>query len=223
MKEIVNLKKPYICVEGQSYGGSQNYFKESSKALDKRRYMAGCGIVAAGDVVAYLKNKTVFSNIPEYKKYFKKTAAYSLWIPNKFGMSFFQEVFALFIGLTLNRLPYTCFWGFSRRKLYPRIKTMLSEDIPVILCIPRVIGRARAQKERLGLFRYQKSKEALVFFEATNGHFVVVTGICEIDKALYLRVSSWGYEYYIKYDEYVTFLKKHLFGLLGNIMCVRHR
>lgn len=200
-----------------SYGGSQLFFKGSRKRLDKYRESSGCGIVAINDVLSYLRGQTEYSDIEAYKKAFNKAARLTFWVPVKFGLSFIQQTFGLWLQMKVYKLPYKNSWSFSRRKLFSRIREMLENDIPVILCIPRVHG-SKAKTELLPF--YNKNGDRV---SGTNGHFVVVTAITQEESTsrLFLEVSSWGVKYYIDYSEYVLFLKKHINGFLGNIMYIR--
>jgi hypothetical protein len=47
--------------------------------------------------------------------------------------------------------------------------------------------------------------------EDINSHYVTVTGIIKDDsaKAILLRISSWGNQYYIKYDEYRDYIENY--------------
>lgn len=226
MKKLYSLKQNYISVKdaqkdpehpSYSFGGSQLYFRNGNRPLDKYRASSGCGIVALNDVLAYLKGRNEYKDIDSYKKAFNKASKLTFWIPVKFGLSFIQQALGLFIQLKIYRMPYRNHWCFSKKKMFDRVRIMLKNDIPVILCIPRVHGK-KASTDLLPMYN-----EKAVRTNGTNGHFVVVTGICqdETSSKLYFEISSWGCRYYIEYSEYLHFLKHHFNGLLGNIMYIR--
>lgn len=225
MKTLYSLKNKYVQVNYPSqtaqgsFGGSQLFFRGSKRGLDKYRESSGCGIVAINDVLAYLKGQTEYRDIEAYKKAFNKAARLTFWIPVKFGLSFIQQTFGLWLQMRLYKLPYKNRWGFSKRKLFSRMSEMLEADIPVILCIPRVHGK----KAKTDMLPFYNDKGIRV--NAVNGHFVVVTAMAQDEETekIYLEVSSWGVKYYIDYAEYVAFLKHHINGYLGNIMYIRLR
>ena len=225
MKKLFSLKKNYITVhnrgnnlsdDSSSFGGSQSFFRNGKNFFDKYRASSGCGIVAINDVLAYLRGHDDYPSIDSYKKAFKKTSAMTLWIPVKFGLSFVQQTLGLFFQLKIYKMPYRNFWCFSKKKLFERVCDMLRNDIPVILCIPRVHGK-KAATDLLPFYN-----EKAVRTNGANGHFVVVTGICrnENTSKIYFEISSWGNRYYIDYSEYLGFLKHHFNGHLGNIMYI---
>ena len=207
------LKDNYINVGG-SYGGSQTFFRNDLGLLNKSREKGGCGIVALTDIILYLSKVKTVNTQSEYKKLFKTTAKMIGWFPVKFGMNFVHQVMGLRILLLYNRLNFKCRWCFSKRKMFKRIKEMINNDIPVIMCIPKVLG---FNKEHDNLAFYD---EKLTAVSGANGHFVVVTGIYThpFNNEIYLSISSWGKKYYINLNEYLFFSKRHLMGIAGNIM-----
>lgn len=214
MNEIKTLKRQYTSVDG-SFGGSQLYFMESRRPFSKSKKTGGCGVVAIGDVIAYLKSQSKFPDKETYMKYFNKISKRIGWIPNRFGLTFIQETLGMAHTLSKENLPYKCRWCFSKRKLYPRVHEMIDNDTPVILCIPKSIGPKRDL-----LPFYDKN---LVKVNSTCGHFVVITGIhCEGNE-IFFEISSWGTKYYINMKEFIRFQKKHLMGLLGNILYIKRK
>lgn len=214
MKKFCGLKNDYVCVDNSSYGGSQTYFRNIDGLFCKGKDKGGCGIVAMGDTMAYLSKDTRFANIDSYCRYFNKIVRKSLWIPSRIGMSFLHIHFASKHMLKSFSLPYTCRWCFSKKKLYSRVKNMLVDNIPVILCIPKNFSRSKS-KEMLNLYD-SDSRPAT----RTHGHFVVITGICELNQKLFWEISSWGKKYYISIEEYINYSKHHIAGLLGNILLI---
>lgn len=211
MENIKSLKNNYISING-SFGGSQLYFSNIKAPFCKAKKAAGCGIVAMGDVLAYLKSQNTFSSRESYIKYFNKIARKILWIPNRFGLTFLRETLGMAHHLKAESLPFKCRWCFSTSKLLPRIERMLDEDTPIIMCIPRTFG---SKKDRLPFYNREPVKVT-----STCGHFVVVTGISVYQNEIYLEISSWGNKYYINLDEYIEFQKHHIMGLLGNILLI---
>ena len=57
----------------------------------------------------------------------------------------------------------------------------------------------------------------------TTDHYVIVTGIYRDDVAnqLFLRVSSWGHEFYIDYHNYVNYVGSYSNDLISNTLYIR--
>lgn len=215
------LKDKYISVvskQGETFGGSQSFFEEKKGFINNNRRKGGCGIVALGDLIRYLKNDKQFSSSEEYMNYFKKTAGNILWLPTPLGMNFLHQVLGLKLLLRKNALDYKAYWGFSRKKLYVRISRMLSNNIPVILCIPKLIGFKTKGK---GLPFYRLSSDnTFKYAGCVSGHFVTVTGLIIYEGQKYMEISSWGQKLYLSFEEYMNFTKKTPMSLLGYNMCL---
>lgn len=228
MERLVELKRPYISVNG-SYGGSQELFKGERGFFNARRARSGCGVVAIADTLGYLTGKTRYSAPDSYKSYFKYIQHRILWLPNRAGMSIYRIAF-MFPRLLKDPLSkYRCFWGISRRRMLPRIEEMLKNDIPVIINIPKIIS-IRHRRDKLNLYmpapdNAQNSAPGSILraVSKTSAHFVVITGIYKSFDKIYLQISSWGRKYYIDFDEFSAFTKKTPFGaVFGNILYISH-
>ncbi|MCA5962640.1 hypothetical protein LC724_22785 [Blautia sp. RD014234] len=94
---------------------------------------------------------------------------------------------------------------------------MLAHDIPVILLVgpnfPFVWG-----KHRLNMYHRSPEGEYSPSCQI-KAHFVTVTGMDDT----WMRVSSWGKEYYINRQEYVNYVKKHSSFLISNICYIKSR
>ncbi len=102
------------------------------------------------------------------------------------------------------------------------IEEMLGKDIPVILSIgpntPNLWGKKGIPFYELREIDYQETDntdpEAAkpYYYKAVkqdiNGHFVTVTGVIKDDVTgrIMLRISSWGKQYYINYEEYRDYI-----------------
>ncbi len=124
-------------------------------------------------------------------------------------------------------------WRFSEKKLIPRIKEMLEDDIPVPIAANGIQDEYKElypkkdendfdwedlcpylyENKQMddGVCSHEYSKSNWTF----KNHYVTVTGLIidgvtnkEEDK-VWLHVSSWGESYYIKYSEYETYLKEY--------------
>lgn len=251
MKEILNIKSEYIHVntsQGSTYGGNQQFYKELRGRISRGKYGGGCGVVALGDLLLYLleheseqrkdcrftrracqtgkrlcfqrKQCVEYQKVQDqeqYMAYFDRLCKRIAWYPTKNGMS--GIMLAVRFGWLMYRagLPYRAMWGFSEQKREARIKRMLVRDIPVILCIPKIF----VNRKKNGLPLYVREQDRMKPVVRTSAHYVVITGLVEEQGNLYYRISSWGKMYYIREDEFRSFVKKHILGrLLGTILWV---
>jgi len=214
MNIIAELKSEYIRVNNSSFGGSQTYFANEEKRRNRMKNKGGCGIVAITDVISYLNKDTSVATIEDYKKRFNYTVRKALWIPTKMGMNYFHLTISMFFRLKKLSAKYRCYWCFSKKKLSGRIKKMLMNDIPVIISIPKSF-KSNGNRDKLNLLSQNFNVAA-----STCGHFVVVTKLFEENQNIYLEISSWGQKYYISLNEFINFQKKHLIGILGNMLFI---
>lgn len=213
----VEIKDSYISVihEGEvSYGGNQQWF--AGKVM--RGY--GCGAIGAADVLMYLMRrqpskiripftfpceKAIYQNCVNFwrKKYFP--------ILPRLGMSGWLLVMGLSRSFRKYRLPYRVRWGVPLARMQAAIEEMLKADIPVILSVgpnfPILWGKQ-------GVPLYRKNGEGTyIKRQDIRAHYMVVTGIVDGK----LRVSSWGKEYWIDWEEYLEYIKRYSWGLVSNI------
>ena len=211
MQEILCIRRnAYIQVQDGrqvTYGGSQLFFKPLQDKCSQRKYRGGCGMVALGDLLLYLMEKeirpyqldgityhTVFEEKEAYRTYFNKLCMWK------------------------RRMPYRARWGLFENVRERRIERMLQKDLPVILCIPRVLLPWQ-REDRLPL--YMESSGQMKQVDATRAHYVTITGLVSHQGENYYRISSWGRMYYISVKEYRDFVRTHLFGtVLGNILYI---
>lgn len=241
MKEILHIKSEYMHVnteQGIAYGGNQQFFKELPGISNRGKYRGGCGVVALGDLLWYLRinhpcvgRKGVFRHVmpierlglkstmdkAQYMAYFNRLCRRIAWCPTGNGMA--GVMLAVRFGWLMRcvGLPYRAVWGLSERKREVRIKRMLVRDIPVVLCIPKIF----VNRKKNGLMLYAWEQNRMKPAIRTNAHYVMITGLVEEQGDLYYRISSWGRMYYIREDEFRSFVKKHIFGrLLGTILWI---
>lgn len=217
MNELCKLKENYISVKDScSFGGSQNLFKESKSIFARGKVLGGCGVVALGDTIAYLLKDTKFDDAEAYRKYFNLIAKRMGFVATKLGMSFIHMYLGAIVLFQRYGLRHRLLWVFSLKKLYPRVKQMIDNDIPAILCIPKIYGKNRAKR---GLPLYDP--ETLNVLTRTYGHFVVITGIYSDDEKMYFEISSWGKKYFIEYGEFVKFTRRTPAGWLGHMLYIK--
>ena len=96
------------------------------------------------------------------------------------------------------------------------MEEMLRRDIPVILSIgpnfPRLWKQGKETLYRMDQGDYRRAAE-------TRAHYVTVTGMDES----WLRISSWGKEYYLSREEYETYRADISSALVSNIVYIRER
>lgn len=205
-----------------SYGGNQSWTRQ--KYVQK----SGCGIISCTDLLLYLHRHQpgcsagIFSKISDKKEIpleeYNDCAdllrrRYLPVIPH-FGMN------GLVLVLGLNRyfrkyhIDFKAIWCISRKKLWRRMEQMLQADIPVIFAIGPDFPFVW-QKHKLTFYK-KKADGSFVSACQTNAHFVTVTAM---DKE-WIRISSWGKEYYINRKEYGIYVKKHSSFLVSNLVLI---
>ena len=97
------------------------------------------------------------------------------------------------------------------------ISRLLSQDIPVILSIGGNFPLIW-KKDRLPL--YKKTGDGVyIKSSSTRAHYVTVTGI----EHGWLRISSWGQEWYINWREYRNFARTKSCPLFSNICYITRK
>lgn len=245
MEERTGIQREYVQVRRKengilTYGGDQGFFdSESASKKDRRKKESGCGIIAFSDLLLYLGNRDCAYRIPETEPYLnhvlqqKEYQSYYNTIYKFLGEFLFQGgISSMRLMLMFNRLSFRqkwgmrAIWGFSGKKLFERISGMLSEDIPVILCIPMMLLK-KDKKDGIRLYDRVDGKDGSFTYHEkafTRAHYVMVTGILEEEKESYYEISSWGKKYFINCKEYDILIKTHFLGtILGNILYIRQR
>ena len=222
---MLQIRNNYISVsEGQrrSFGGSQ--MLSGSKTMRE----VGCGVIAALDLLLYLcrfhgcecaffaeASEDGVIDEREYDELAQKLSRRFFPMIPKLGINGLMLAGGLNLFFLRYSLPYRASWGMGRAKLFEQIEDMLSHDIPVILSVG----------PNFPLF-WQKNK--LTFYSAAadgekravcsiNAHYVTVTGLDE----QYLKISSWGREYYIDREEYLSYMRRHSGSIVSNIVKIR--
>lgn len=250
MPETIGLASLYIQVRRKqtgavTCGGDQNFFAGAREGTaDFRKQKLGCGITALGDVFLYLgkreggcireMRKFVKPCLTEeeYRDYYNRVYRFvgGIFPWAKSGLSFLR------IQTGFNRMARKCRWrfrarwGFSYRKLRRRIEQMLGRDLPVILCIPFMVFK---RDKGLGAFFYEKTESGYKKACRVSAHYVVILGLTEQEGQSWLKISSWGKEYYVNWEEYCAllwpplkgqlvygFLRRVLETILGNILYI---
>ena len=208
-----------------TYGGSQ--MLSPRKSLQR----CGCGPVAVADVIIYLSRSrpgcdtALTKAIPVFGP--AERAAYSDLL-NKLCRRYTPILYptgtnGVFLAWGLNAyfrknwIRLRASWCWSGKKLLPRIRKMLEADFPVILAIGPNFPFMYSNKHKVSL--YVRLGDRFFPKAKVNSHYVTVTGL----EGDWMKVSSWGTEFYISVDEFETYIKKHSLPLLSNIMMISQK
>ena len=208
-----------------SYGGSQ-MISESKTMRD-----VGCGVVAALDLLIYLCryhpdcSSSFFPDLSasepfgkeEYDALARRLSRRFLPVIPKLGINGVLLATGIDLFFIRYRMPFRATWGVRPGRLWDEIDRMLSENIPVILAVGPNFPLLW-QKNRLRFYSLMLDGSMREACE-TSAHYVTVTGMDE----KYLRVSSWGREYYIDRGEYSDYVKKHSSPIVSSVLLVRRR
>ena len=207
--EIIELSKPYIGVQrsdGLSYGGSQLWAENQTMRL------WGCGVTAACDLLLYRMGRRVLSE-GEYLAFREEVSGCFPLIPHC-GIDGVRLALGLSRCFRRWKLPLRCRWSTSGKDFWPRLCEMLRADIPVILAVgpnfPPLLRR-----EKLPLYR-KTAHGSYAEDQRITGHYVTVTGA----DGAWLRVSSWGRQYYINSAQYAAYARRHSYWLFSNLLYV---
>lgn len=205
------LKQPYLKIQTKSetsYGGNQKWF--SQKFLQK----SACGVIGAADVLLHLSGRETMTEA-EYMEFAKMLWKRYLPVIPGFGMNGLTLMLGMNRYFRKHRLPYLAYWCISRKKMISRMDEMLERDIPIIFAVgpnfPKIWG-----KKAVKLYRKNKTGE-YVTASKVRAHYMIVTG----RDGRWIRVSSWGKEYYIDYSEFLAYVKEDSCAVISNIICIK--
>jgi len=205
-------------------GGSYSYGGNQMLSPDKIMRRCGCGIVAAADLLLYLhryhKPLPIFAEMGEELTRDGYEALLQSLRRKYFPLFYPVGMNGISLALGLNRifrkndLPLRARWDMSESKLWSRMEEMLLRDLPVILSIgPNFPRMWRKGKETL----YRLDGDTRRAAAETVAHYVTVTGMDEE----WLRISSWGKEYYLSREEYERFRADISSALVSNIVYIQ--
>lgn len=216
---MLQLQNPYPQIRqfgAFSYGGSQMW---SENNMVKQ---CGCGVVAAQDLLLYLQRKEVSGDAQRvltrqtYNADVLRLHKHYFPLLPHFGLN------GIMLAAGVNRLfrerglPYRARWAFSGGKLWDRIQEMLNNDIPVILSVG---PNFPAIWENNCLDFYVKNRTGeYIRSTATKAHYFTATGMDDE----WLRISSWGREYFVNRKAYMEYVHQHSTYLFSNILYVKH-
>lgn len=220
------LRHPFVRVEGEgstTYGGSQR----RGRLEHMRRW--GCGVIGAADLLFYLSlyhpryKNGLFADAPAdghvtldwYNDRIDILRRRYLPVIPHHGIN----GLALAVGLNLYfrkyGLPLRARWGVRPGRLWEEIDTQLQKDRPVIFSIGNNFPQVWA-KNKLNFYP-APDRSAARPTARTMAHYVTVTG----SDPEWLRISSWGKEYYINKAEYCAFVDQYSSNILSNMLYIR--
>jgi len=203
-----------------AYGGNQSWFGNVSISLQGINLLmedTGCGVIAANDVELYLRNGASSYNWPDYRDSVMNTfsgLSGTIFTPipvnivstSAISPSYIKNYY-LWHGILAEVYSIS---NINKTRIKNKISRSLKNNKPVILM----------ENDRLaswGLVN-RNNPYKLRTFDSNSGdfldtdemmlfHYVTITGMYQnriMDKT-YLRVQSWGDEYYIDYDEFYDY------------------
>lgn len=207
---MTELQNPYVAVTSGNkitYGGNQGM--SDSPIIQK----CGCGVVASADVIIYLRkpSQTPPLTLEKYNKFLRFLNRHYLPLIPKFGLNPLVLSAGVNLYFRKRKMPYKASWLCSGEKLYSRIETQLSDNIPVILSVGTNFP-CFWQKNNLNL--YSKLNNSYIKASSARAHFVTATGI----DSQYIRISSWGRELYISKSEFKEYIHAHSNSFLCNML-----
>ena len=207
-----------------SYGGNQLWSENATLR------QCGCGVIAAADLLLYLSaNNIEYSKGPakklastspvphcQYEQFTSMLKSKYLPLLPPFGMN----GLSLAVGLNLYFLrwgiPLSARWGTTHKNLWERMEEMLDQDIPVIFAVgpnfPLVWKNNR-------LNFYSKNSDSYFKTNSAKAHFITLTGI----DGDWLIISSWGKQFYISKEEFLSYSKMHSLDILSNMLYIRKK
>lgn len=210
---MLALQRPYVRVlrEGRcSYGGNQMW------SVSSNIQRCGCGPVAALDVLLYLSGQQDEPiRLDDYDRELERLCRYYFPLVPSVGINGIFLAMGMERLLRKHRLPYHAFWAVSGKRFWERITEMLEQDIPAIFSIgpnfPLIWGKNK-------LRFYVKGRDgSMIPAQSTLAHYVTATGL----DGDWLRISSWGREYYILRQEYDDYVRTYSASLVSNVLMIR--
>ncbi len=239
----IELKHSFIRIKDKeqvSFGGNQDWFPQ------KRLAYYGCGLVSVGDIILYLtKNgKMVPQAIDkqvigqeiieqtEYLDYLRKLSQRFFYISYCIrGITGPMLALGFNLMSMMSKSPYRAVWGVPVSKIHRAVMKMLEKDIPVLFSVGANFPRIWRKE---GITLYQKSvphpadektdAPVLICCGSTHKHYMTITGIIQDERnGELLRISSWGKEYYVKWEEYETFIRQNSMAFFSNILYITEK
>ena len=222
---VFSLKHPFFFVND----GARTYYGGSQKLLTRTyTQKMGCGVICAANILLYLGryaegcDRGPFAELAredpipaaEFGRRCDALQRRYMQVMPHFGLTGLQLTWGLNRYCRRYGLPYRMRWQLGKRDFWQHIREMLEADIPATLAIgpnfPAFWGRHK-------LRFYLRHPEGYRPVVSTKAHFVTITGM----NGEWLRISSWGREYFINRREYDDYVSAHSAWLVSNIGLMR--
>jgi len=192
----------------------------------------GCGTIAGTDLLLYMNlfrrscRTSFFENVPvtseelkfdEYCDLIDRMRRTYFPIIPFLGMSGWSLALGLNLYFLRYRLPYRAHWAVRPKLLWKCVEGMLKADIPVPLAIGQNIPFFFL-KHKVNFYE-RRANGSLFVSRRVKAHFVTITGIDEE----WIRITSWGKEFWIFKEDYEAYVKKHSSPLVSNIVTIGRR
>ena len=227
-----------------AYGGNQSWFGDSivdtvGSCTGIRVLLAnnGCGIIAANDVLMYLRGGNQTYQFDDYRDSVLTVSDSFVNLPYMNSAildgqpSYGNFVYWYAYSQGVNSIPgafsnegYGCSYEMitssNSDALLARIENSLTSDIPVILFESDLPGGDGVDMY-LGIYNRENYKSLSDFIDSSaivnysnslDLHYVTITGLINdnITNQIWLRVQSWGKIFYINYSEFVEYNANHV-------------
>ncbi len=225
---------PEFYVDGKMMlGGNQRWFKNeawySGATQDDIISKCGCGLIAVGNLLLSLsmqdkKYETAFTDIVKpdtvnggynyesYKNYIYALNNVFSPVVRNFGLNGFLMAKNINNYSDQFDLGLSAKWGGVKGdEMITKMAEMLDNDLPVILCIGPKLGFG--EREGVDFYVYNKAKGKYENSGTVNNHYITILGIedsWDNPPRTMLRLSSWGKEYLIYYDDYISYANEQL-------------
>lgn len=234
MKDRYLTDREYIRIKNLntvSYGGNQKWCRSSAM---KR---CGCGVIAMADMAIYLAEQNPKMMTDDIRHISKPNGLYNKNDYLEYLKKFFLKYVTVLAGKGLTGFGLMCsmnrYFLSCGIKLKATWKMLLSDDnmmmnidkqlernIPVIISIgpntPNIWG-----DKGVSLYVEQDGELVESHRKDVKAHYVVVTGVRNIDKKQYLVISSWGRKYLLDYGEYREYAVKTGGRLTTSMLAVK--
>ncbi len=204
--------------DGWSYGGDQGWFGSSDGSIAPM----GCGLISCADILLYKSGRTKLDQ-NEYLEFVRSLGKGQLRVRKRLGLNGISMALGMRSRLRQAGLPYKARWCFSKKKMLPRIRDMLSRDIPVTISAgPKLFFKKRGITGVTFYIRGRDGRLTLPSWRSgtVSDHYVTVTAVIETDEKTLLEISSWGERYYIDWADYLAYI--HQAGtVFSNIMFIK--
>ena len=208
---------PRTTSDGLTFGGDQSWFGGEGVIAP-----LGCGLISCADILLYMTGRRTIG-IEEYKDFVRSIGKGRLKVRRRLGVNGISMAAGMQSRLRALGMNRKVRWGFSKKKILPRIREMLERGIPVTISAgPQLLFSKRRRTGVMLYIRDEKGEFILPGWRDTpvRDHYMTVTALIETQSRRMLEVSSWGERYYIDWDDYLKYI--NTFGtFFSNIMYIR--